>query len=148
MSGREDNHIAAGALIAIVLAAALTLLTAFCSCTRTVYQTVETVREHSDTLRIVQQRVDSVRLLDSVFILQHGDTVVINHYRDRVQIRTVTDTMTRTVIKTDSIAVPYPVERELTRWQQTKQNYGGVAILAVVVAFAIAVGWLSRRFRQ
>lgn len=54
-------------------------------------------------------------------------------------------------VKTDSIAVPYPVERKLTKWEQTKMDLGGMAIggttvLAVVVA-GMAV-WLIKIKRR
>lgn len=44
--------------------------------------------------------------------------------------------------------VPYPVERKLTRWEQLKMDFGGMAIGAVIVAIAIAVIWMARRFRR
>lgn len=128
----------------IILAAAIF----FGSCTRTVYHPVETVRTQHDTLRMVQQRTDSVYLRDSVEVVQKGDTVYKTRYRDRVRVRTLTDTLTRTVIRNDTVAVPYPVERELSRWEQTKQHYGGVAIVAVVVVLVAAVAWLAKRFRR
>ncbi len=51
-------------------------------------------------------------------------------------------------IKADSIPVPYPVERELTRWEQTKQDYGGDAIVTLAVIVIAAVAWLIKKFRK
>lgn len=51
-------------------------------------------------------------------------------------------------VKSDSIPVPYPVKRELTRWQQTKMDFGGFALGGVAVALCIAVAWLIRKFRK
>lgn len=50
-------------------------------------------------------------------------------------------------IKTDSIQVPYPVERELSRWEQTKMDFGGMAIGGLVIAVCFAVVWLVKRFK-
>lgn len=36
--------------------------------------------------------------------------------------------------------VPYPVEKKLSRWQQTKINYGGWAIVAIIITILIVFG--------
>lgn len=51
-------------------------------------------------------------------------------------------------VKSDTISVPYPVERELTWWQQTKIDYGGEAIIALVAVVIAAVVWLVKKFRR
>ena len=51
-------------------------------------------------------------------------------------------------IKADTIPVPYPVERSLTRWEQTKMDFGGFALGGIAVALCIAVVWLIRKFRR
>lgn len=51
-------------------------------------------------------------------------------------------------VKADSIPVPYPVVRELSRWEQTKMDFGGFALGGVAVALCIAVVWLIRKFRK
>lgn len=45
--------------------------------------------------------------------------------------------------KTDTVTVPYPVERKLTKWERTKVDWGGWAMLAVVV-LSVVVVWLVR----
>lgn len=47
-------------------------------------------------------------------------------------------------VKADTIRVPYPVERKLTRWERAKMDLGEMA-LGVVVALCAAVVWLARR---
>lgn len=51
-------------------------------------------------------------------------------------------------VKADSIPVPYPVEKKLTRWEQTKLDVGGMAIGGFAIALCIAVVWLIRKFRK
>lgn len=51
-------------------------------------------------------------------------------------------------VKSDSILVPYPVERELSHWEQAKMDLGGFALGGVAVALCIAVVWLIRKFRK
>ena len=59
---------------------------------------------------------DSIVLHDSIHVKERGDTVWMERwhtaYRDRL--------MRDTIVRTDSIPVPYPVERELTRWERLK----------------------------
>jgi hypothetical protein len=42
-------------------------------------------------------------------------------------------------MKTDSVQVPYPVEKELNRWEKVKMELGGWAIGVLLMAFVIAV---------
>ena len=86
------------------------------SCTSTSYVPVETVRtEYRD--RVTESvRIDTVALRDSVAVYINGDTVRITRYRDRWRDRVILKRDTLSQVKTDSIAVPYPVERSLTRW--------------------------------
>lgn len=51
-----------------------------------------------------------------------------------------------TVIK--EVKVPYPVEKELTRWQQMKLELGGWAFGIIITAALIIVGWLVFKSRK
>ena len=108
------------------------------------YYPLETVR--NDTVYVNQQRIDSILVKDSVHITEKGDTVTefrlkyIYKYRDRV------DTLYRS--KTDTISVPYPIEKQLTKWQQTKVNYGGWAIFLVFVFILIVVGRMVYKLKK
>lgn len=48
--------------------------------------------------------------------------------------------------KTDTIEVPYPVEKELGKWEQTCVNYGGEAIVMCFVMVLVMVIMLYRKF--
>lgn len=131
------------ALYAVAAAAFVWLAMALSGCTPTRYVPVETVRtEYKDRVREVHT-TDSVT--DTRFVFVKGDTVV--DYRDRVKWRDRFVHDTCVVVKTDTVSVPYPVERELSWWQQTKMDFGGMALGAVAVVLCIAVVWLARRRR-
>ena len=85
------------------------------------------------------QRWDSLYFRDSVFIAAKGDTVYLTktHWRERS--RNVYHTKVDTVMRRDSIRVPYPVEKQLTKWQRWKMDMGGWAmgVAAVLVILVI-----------
>ena len=84
------------------------------------------------------QRWDSVYFRDSVFIAAKGDTVYLTKTHWRERFRNVYHTKTDTIMQRDSIHVPYPVEKQLTKWQRWKMDMGGWA-MGVVVVFVILV---------
>ena len=120
------------------------LASAICSCRSVKYVPVETMR--SDTLYVNRLQRDSVYVADSVYVREKGDTVQIvrTRYIDRWRVRTDTLRM----ISNDTIRVPYPVERELTRWQRIKLDIGGIAIGVATAALLAIVVWLVLRFRR
>ena len=117
-------------------------------CTRKVYVPTEHIVYSTDTVYEAVLRVDSVIQRDSVAVVQKGDTVLITRYRDRYRVKERTDTVYKA--KTDSVRVrePYPVERELTKWEQTKMDFGGMFLggLIAVVVSAVLV-WIVKRKR-
>ena len=55
---------------------------------------------------------------------------------------------TDTILKTDSIQVPYPVEKRLTRWQTLKMELGGWALGFMIVFALVIVGWMIYRLQK
>ena len=90
-------------------------------------------------------KIDSVHVKDSVIIKQAGDTIEIyrwhTEYKDRWRERVVVDSF----IKVDSVSVPYPVEKKLSKWQQAKVDWGGWAMLSVVVIVFLFLFFALRR---
>ena len=74
---------------------------------------------------------------DSVFVKSQGDTVYINRYRYKYLDKVRIDTMY--VIHVDSVRVPYPVERKLSRWERVKQEVGGIAMGIVILAIGLII---------
>lgn len=121
------------------------LITALCSCTRKVYVPQERVIMRTDTCFYAQLRVDSVIARDSVAVVQIGDTVYKTKYRDRYRVKQRTDTVYQAAVDSVRVAVPYPVERKLTKWEQTKQDMGGLFLGGMIAAvLAAAVAWIVK----
>jgi hypothetical protein len=85
---------------------------------------------------------DSVHVKDSVFIHSKGDTVWYEKwhtkYVDRWNKRVVCDTL----IKTDSIHVPYPVPAQLSRWQSFCCDYGKLMLGGTIMALILITTYL------
>ena len=90
-------------------------------------------------------RSDTLFRLDSVVIRQQGDTTVIEKIRWQNRFVNVYKVKTDTIMKSDSIRVPYPVERKLSKWQQLRLDFGGWAMGGTVVAIVFIIIWLVRR---
>ena len=128
--------------IGIVIA--LFLCALFSGCRSIQYVPVETV--HTDTLyqKVVQR--DSIHIHDSVTIREKGDTVMIEHWRTQWRDRLQRDTIYRS--RVDSVQVPYPVEKKLTRWQQVCIDYGKLTMGATVLLVIFIIVWIVRRLRK
>lgn len=118
-------------LIYIIMLLALAIC--FVSC-RTQYVPVETVRTEYKTRDSI--RFDSIYQRDSIYILVKGDTIY--QYKCKYLYRYLTTNRTDTILKTDSIQTPYPVEKQLSRWQSIKIELGGWAF-GLVIAFILMV---------
>lgn len=128
----------------ITLAPLMCLLMVFtCSC-RTKYVPVETVK--IDTIYINKLQRDSIYMYDSVFVKDKGDTVFVEKYKYLYRDKLVRDTLY--INRTDSVQVPYPVEKELTRWQKLCVNVGGWAIVIVIITIIIVVGWMVYKLKK
>lgn len=118
---------------------AAVLVSAICSCRSVRYVPVETVRH--DTLYVNKVQRDSVVKYDSIHVREKGDTVWLEKYRYLFVDKWRTDTVY--LSRTDSVQVPYPVERELTRWQRFRMEVGGVALFALAAGVLGVAGWLA-----
>lgn len=92
---------------------------------------------------------DSVYVKDSICTWMRGDTIYKEKfsviYKDRWRDRYLCDT----IIKTDSVRVPYPVERDLSPFERFKLAVGGYSSalvgIVIVVIFIRIVRRLSRK---
>lgn len=106
----------------------------FTGCRTTQYVPVETIKTEYKTRDSI--RIDSVYRRDSIYVIDRGDTVYT--YKDRYLYKYLYLNRIDTVIKTDSIQIPYPVEKALTRWQKAKIELGGWAF-GVLIMLAIVL---------
>lgn len=99
--------------------------------------------EKTKTEYINMTQRDSVHLYDSVFIKEKGDTVFFTKYKYLYQKKTRTDT----IIRTDSIQIPFPVietveTNKLTWYQKSCIWFTGIVI------FGLAIFLLTRHYRK
>jgi hypothetical protein len=113
----------------------LILAICFVSC-RTQYIPVEFVRTEYKTRDSI--RFDSIYQRDSVYMLVKGDTIY--QYRYKYLYRYLTTNRTDTILKHDSIPIPYPVEKQLSRWQTIKMELGGWAFGIIILFTLIIIG--------
>ncbi|RGE77062.1 hypothetical protein [Bacteroides sp. AF32-8BH] len=107
----------------------LTLAICLTSCRSIKYVPVETVKTEYKTRDSI--RFDSIYEHDSIFLFVKGDTVYKEKYRYKYRYLTINKT--DTVMLTDSVQIPYPVEKQLTRWQRMKIELGGWAVGVIVI---------------
>ena len=137
-----------GLILAYLVLVIAVICVLACGCSRAVYVPVESVSYRTDTLRVINSRVDSVVMRDSVAVYINGDTVRITQYRDRLRWRDRVDTVYKARVDTARVEVPVAVEKELSRWEKIKMDFGGLALGGVLVLVTAAVGWLLYRKRR
>ena len=104
--------------------------------------TVEKVR--NDTTYITKHQRDSVWLHDSIHVTEKGDTIRIERWHTKYVEKATHDTLYQH--KTDSVPVPYPVEKPLTRWQQFCLDYGKVTTGATAALLLLLIALAIKRF--
>ena len=172
MDGKEYEE----KMMAFVLVVAL-----LCGCSHRTYVPLQSVRTDTvymarkDSVHVrdslVERRIvnirDSVAVHDSVVIVkdERGEVKerLIVRYRDRWHAAEDNLSLQRQIdrykasndslraARRDSVAVPVPVEKKLTKWQKFKMDVGGWAIGALsavlIAACAYVLMWLARRRR-
>jgi hypothetical protein len=78
--------------------------------------------------------------------LVKGDTIIEYRYKYIYQYKDKTDTLY--VTKTDSVQVPYPVEKQLTWWQQFQIDVGGWAIGIAIISAIIVIMVVVRKMKK
>lgn len=115
---------------------------------KTVSYVPVTQRLH-DSVYVDRWTRDSVYLHDSVFVNRwtQGDTVFVDKvvtkykYKDRWRYDTVS------VVRVDSVQVPYPIEKDLSWWDKTRM-YSFPLLVAIVAVLAFIVVWLVKKLKK
>lgn len=119
------------------------LASAIWSCRSIKYVPVESIQYDSVYLNKVVK--DSIYIKDSVLLVK-GDTIIEYRYKYIYQYKDKTDTLY--VTKTDSVQVPYPVEKQLTWWQQFQIDVGGWAIGIAIISAIIVIMVVVRKMKK
>ncbi|MGR4839126.1 MULTISPECIES: hypothetical protein [unclassified Bacteroides] len=93
------------------------------------YVPVETLKVEYRTRDSI--RYDSIYKRDSICVKEKGDTVY--KYVKQIENRYLFIHKIDTIQKTDSVQVPYPVEKKLTKWESIKLDMGGWMFGALIV---------------
>lgn len=99
-----------------------------------------------DSLYIVQRMIDRVLIRDSVYERHVHDTVYKYKERETVRYLSLRDTLY--IEKRDSVSVPYPVERELTKWEAVRMRLGDISLIVFIAGLLYVVVWLIKRRRK
>lgn len=99
-----------------------------------------------DSLYITQRMIDRVLIRDSVYERHVHDTVYKYKERETVRYLSLRDTLY--IEKRDSVSVPYPVERQLTKWEAVRMRLGDILLIAFIAGLLYVVVWLIKRRRK
>lgn len=126
----------------------------------------ERMRSFFELQRLKETSSDSIidRTKETVVLKENGDTarhdkeriVYVASHREKelehkVQQQDSTIKALRlqlASVKSDSIPMPYPVEKQLTKWEQTKMDFGGFAIGGLAALIAVVIIWIVRAVRR
>ena len=114
------------------------LMSGICSCSRTQYVPVPSVS--TDSVFVYKHIRDSIVQRDSVFVKEKGDTIWVNKYRYIYKDKLIRDTIY--IDQIDSVHIPYPVEKKLSRWQRMKMELGGLAMGCFGLLLLFVIGRL------
>lgn len=154
-----------GAIYGLIACVIISIL---CGCRSTRYVPVERVRtEYKDRVVAVHDTVrDSVLMLnyvyrhDSVSALSRGDTVYVERWHTLLQSSSLRNRAERSkavhdtlyVDRTDSVRVPVPVERKLTKWEKAfrvaKNVFAVAGVVVTLAVMAFVVLWLIERRKK
>lgn len=123
------------------------VLVSLSSC-KTSYVPIEKVVYRETVTHDTLLRHDSVLVRDSIFCTQKGDTVYKNKWHTEIKYKYIYRDKGNSFVKSDSIPVPYPVERELSKWEKFQLKYaiwsfGALCMIVVYVCIK-----LYRRFKN
>ena len=99
-----------------------------------------------DSLYIVQRMIDRVLIRDSVYERHVHDTIYKYKERETVRYLSLRDTLY--IERRDSVSVPYPVERQLTKWEAIRMRLGDILLIIVNIGLIYVVIWLIRRRKR
>ena len=142
----EDERLKVAIVQCVSFITILIVVLALCallgSCTTTKVVTVEKVRK--DTTYITKHQRDSIYIHDSTAVEKKDSIIKIEHWHTKYVDRAVHDTLYKS--KTDSVPVPYPVEKLVEKPRSNIEKgliaFGGLSLMTLIVLLA----WKVKRF--
>ena len=103
---------------------------------------------HTDSIKevdsVIHERHTTIMQLDSAAMAQYGIRLknaerawLVKSWELERQIENLQRLTAIRDTARDTIQVPYPVEKKLSKWQQTKVDWGGWAMLGVLVVIIL-----------
>lgn len=112
----------------LILWGAILLFCCSCATERIPVEHIRIVEKYRDSIRY-----DSIYIHDSTYIYDRGETIY--KYKQNTEYRYLFVNKTDTIFKTDSIPYIITVEKEMSLWQQFKIDFGGLAMVALLILF-------------
>ena len=147
-------------LVGIILIVILSFLLSGCKSIQYVpVETTHTVyQNHTDTVRqndtIISEKETIIREADSSLVAKLGLQLKANEKAILIlkrelerQVQNKSEVRSDTVIQKDTIQVPYPVEKQLTKWQQFKLDFADVGLGVCALVVLLVCGYLFVRKR-
>lgn len=127
------------------------LLVVFLSGCKTKYIPIEKVVYQNAIKNDTLHTSDSVFVRDSIYLRQKGDTCYLDRWHEKTVLKNVYMVKVDSFLKRDSIQVPYPVERELSKWEQFQLKYavwsfGALCMLLVILGYKLYKNIKNGRF--
>lgn len=91
---------------------------------------------------------DSLYYYDSIYVDRSGDTILKYVTKIVYKDKWRTEIQIDSVLKTDSIKVPYPVEKKLTKWQKLKMDIGGFLFVFFILLTLFFVVWFILKYKR
>lgn len=108
------------------------------SCRSVKYVPYETIKH--DSIYITNHQKDSIYIYDSIYQKEKGDTLILEKWHTKYVEKQVHDTSY--IERWDSIYVPYPVEKELSKWEKRYISIGKVSLGLFTGLLIALITWL------
>jgi len=138
----------------------IVIVLGLCGCESIQYVPVETIntvyQNHTDTIKqtdtIQTEKETIIREADSAMVAELGLKLKANEKAILIlkrelerQVQNKYEAKSDTVIEKDTVRVPYPVEKQLTKWQQFKMDFADVGFGVCGLLILLVCGYLFVR---
>lgn len=110
---------------------------------------IDSIKSEKETIIRESRPEDSIMLQKLGIKLQNNERLLILLQKELSEAKSESSEIHyKDSVRIDSIQVPYPVEKKLTKWEQIKMDAGGIAIEVSIVSLLIIVVVLFRFCRK